>query len=272
MLKISKNVVIYSFAVLLVMLSSASFAIEPVGSDSRIRTLIYGKNDVFKISVSTGYQTVIEFEQGEKIKTISMGNSGFFKITPQKNRLFIRALQNGQLTNITVLTDRRTYQIEISSETEDESELMYVVRFYYPDSQYEELNSALGGLREGASGNIGVNDVSGAIEKSMLQSQYLNYNYSLTGPQNLSPLEVFDDGQNVYMKFNTQIMPDFRKVAFSGKEVPTNFYTQDGYYVIQGVSPIITVYFGNQHICIYNESMSVSMNPNTSMQMGGYVR
>jgi hypothetical protein len=118
---------------ILLLSSVQAKALEATGSDSRIRTMIYGQNDVFRINSTYGFQTVIEFDPAEKILTISVGNPSLFKIIPSGNRLFIKALLNGQLTNMTVVTDLRTYQIELASSTENPDDIMYVVRFLYPD-------------------------------------------------------------------------------------------------------------------------------------------
>ncbi len=112
----------------------SSLAAEIVGTDSRIRTFVYGPNDVFRVTTSYGYQTIIEFEEDEKIKTISVGNSGFFRITPMKNKIILRGLQTNQLTNATVITAKRTYQFEFSTMINTLDDVMYAVRFYYPEN------------------------------------------------------------------------------------------------------------------------------------------
>ncbi len=119
---------------LVLLLSTQAAALEEVGSDPRIKTLVYGKNDVFRINSVYGFQTVLELDPAEKIVTISVGNPNIFKIIPSQNRLFIKALQNSQITNMTIITDVRTYQIELTSNIDTENDTMYVARFVYPDS------------------------------------------------------------------------------------------------------------------------------------------
>lgn len=312
-------------ALFLAFTPSKSSALEEVGADSRIRTFIYGKNDVYRIITSFGYQTTLELESDEKIKTLSLGNSGSFKVTPKKNRIFIRTLQGGQLTNMIVITDKRTYQIELSSILDTLDEMMYVVRFYYPDSFSENLpdlpsnlGSPFGAAKAPMAQQISIPEVNinnggmmppqqpfmmpsptphnipaapqfqmpmqqqpqhspasmplnmGAPNNSMQQSLSfspkssmvfnspnaagpLNYNYSLTGPEYISPTEVYDDGIRTYMKFLAQGSPI---IKFSNSPAPVNFTKQGDYYVVDGVAPSLTVYFGNEHICIYNESIN----------------
>ena len=108
-------------------------ALQEMGADSRIKTLVYGKNDVFRVNSIYGFQTLVEFDPAEKISTISVGNPGIFKIIPSGNSLYIKALINGQITNMTVVSDLRTYQFELTSNTENPDDIMYVVRFLYPE-------------------------------------------------------------------------------------------------------------------------------------------
>jgi type IV secretion system protein VirB9 len=109
-----------------------------ITSDSRIKTYIYNPNEVYLIVVHSGFQSHIEFAKGEEIQTISMGDSYAWKITPLGNRLFIKPLERNIRTNMTILTDKRTYQFDIVArelEGQDDKDLVYVVRFYYPSKK-----------------------------------------------------------------------------------------------------------------------------------------
>ena len=283
------------FITLFLLAALPSSALEEIGSDSRIRTFVYGKNDVYRVITSYGYQTTIEFEEDAKIKTISMGNSGSFKITPQKNRIFVRALQGGQLTNLVVITDKRTYQLELSSILDSLDEMMYVVKFYYPDSfsnmgatpqmqqapgqsfsipdvtmgmnqQQQQFQMPQGSQRQPQipqAPQFGLGQSLQAGPSSMVfnapASGQLNYNYSLTGPDYLSPLEIYDDGIRTFLKFSSPQQPIFRFVSPNGSAVPVNFTQQGEYYVIDGVTNKLVAYFGSESICIYNEALNTNI-------------
>jgi type IV secretion system protein VirB9 len=67
-----------------------------------------------------------------------MGDSYAWKVTPLANRLFIKPLEKNIRTNMTILTNKRTYQFDIVArelDDEDDSDLVYVVRFYYPSKK-----------------------------------------------------------------------------------------------------------------------------------------
>jgi len=124
---------------LLVLASGNSLAFDdedlPITTDSRIKTYIYNPNEIYLLVLHSGYQSSIEFAKGEEIQTISLGDSYAWKMTPLDNRLFIKPLEKNMRTNMTIITNKRTYQFDIVSEEleiGEEKDLVYVVRFYYP--------------------------------------------------------------------------------------------------------------------------------------------
>lgn len=110
----------------------------PLTIDNRIKTYTYNENDVYKLLVNYGYQTTIEFAKNERITTISLGDNYSWKITPSSNRLFIKPMEENINTNMTIITNMRTYHFDLFSEKLSKAklkELVYVLRFFYPSEQ-----------------------------------------------------------------------------------------------------------------------------------------
>lgn len=130
-----------AIALLLSMMLGASptFAFvtgTPVPTDSRIKTFVYNANDVYRLLTHYGYQMNLEFGDDEEIQTVSVGDRSGWQITPGENRVFIRAMEDKAQTNMTVITDKRSYQFDLYSAPPGQQgwdELVYVVRFYYPE-------------------------------------------------------------------------------------------------------------------------------------------
>jgi type IV secretion system protein VirB9 len=104
-------------------------------TDSRIKTYIYNQNEVFLLVLHYGFQSHIEFGKNESIETITVGDSFAWKITPLDNRLFIKPMERNIRTNMTIITNKRTYQFDLVAkelESGDERDLVYVIRFQYP--------------------------------------------------------------------------------------------------------------------------------------------
>lgn len=113
---------------------TGAFADVPIATDSRIKTYVYNQNDVYLVLINSGFQSSIEFEKGESIKTLSLGDSYSWTLTPIGNRLFIKPMESNVRTNMTIITNLRTYQFDIASKSEEQnsSDMAYVIRFFYP--------------------------------------------------------------------------------------------------------------------------------------------
>ena len=110
----------------------------PISTDKRIKTLVYSENEIFKLLIHYGYQTNIVFSKGEVVKTVSLGDSFAWKITPIDNRLFIKPLQDMVNTNMTIITNKRTYQFDLFSKNNEgplSDDIVYVLRFFYPEEE-----------------------------------------------------------------------------------------------------------------------------------------
>ena len=107
----------------------------PITTDNRIKTYIYSPNEVYLLVLHHGFQSYIEFSKNEDIKQYILGDSYAWKITLSDNRLFIKPMESNIQTNMTVITNKRTYQFDIVArelEEGQERDLVYVMRFYYP--------------------------------------------------------------------------------------------------------------------------------------------
>ena len=132
-------IVVRNFLVLLltysVLMSNTQAVEDPLTTDSRIKTYVYSQNEVFLLVLHYGFQSHIEFGNNESIETITLGDSFAWKVTPLGNRLFIKAMERNIRTNMTIITNKRTYQFDLVAkelEDGDEKDLVYVIRFQYP--------------------------------------------------------------------------------------------------------------------------------------------
>lgn len=104
-------------------------------TDSRIKTYVYSPNEVFLLVLHYGFQSHIEFSKNETIDTITLGDSFAWKLTPLGNKLFIKPMEKNIRTNMTIITNKRTYQFDIVAKElldGEDKDLVYVVRFQYP--------------------------------------------------------------------------------------------------------------------------------------------
>jgi len=122
--------------------SGVCLADEPITTDNRIKTYVYNENEVYPLMIFYGYQTSIEFARGEELSTISIGDNYAWNVNQVGNRVFIKPLEENMHTNMTILTNKRSYQFDLFSKKADgefNKELVYVMRFYYPDPRNENV-------------------------------------------------------------------------------------------------------------------------------------
>lgn len=219
---------------------------RPVVTDSRVKTLVYNENDVYSLLTHYGYQSNIEFHPKERIQTVVLGDRINWQIIPSGRRIFIRPLEEDLHTNMTVVTTERSYQFDLRSNDggplKPDEELVYVVRFYYPEDDARNLPAVYAGQL--------------APQAVMMPSAMpaVNYRYSFTGPDALAPQKVFDDGQNTTLLLARQ--PDsITLVTPDGREVPVNTSVlPDGSTQVSLVAPRMTLRYGSETVQIFNEA------------------
>ena len=223
---------------------------RPVATDSRIRTVRYSANEVYQFLGHYSYQSAIEFEPGENIQTVSVGDSTGWMINPSGNRLFLKPIDQNALTNMTVITDKRSYLFELhAEETKDirDKNLVFSYRFIYPQSDASALD-------------FSVMESVPDIEK---EPEKFNFNYTIRGSSVIEPIRIFDDGRFTYFEFrdkNAEI-PAFFRVDVAGNEELINFRKRENYIVVERVASRFTLRRGADIICIYNESMPMPNTP-----------
>jgi type IV secretion system protein VirB9 len=236
-----------AFFYLLFAHASVAVVAAPIATDSRVRTFVYGENEVFRITAKYGYQSNIEFGPKEEVETISVGDGVAWKITPAGGRLFVKPLKENVTTNLTVVTTKRAYQFELSSEIKKEEDLVYVVRFYYPNQDFDSARQ------------FPQNKETSFESGALIDASY-NFNYSLTGPNDVAPMKVFDDGQFTFFKFagNNAVIPTFYAVDRNGVETPLITRSDGEYIIVERVLPQMTLRRGEQVVCVFNDNLIVA--------------
>lgn len=226
--------------------AAPSFALqEPrsIATDFRLRTVRYSPNEVFKFTGHYGYQSSIEFSPEETIQTVSIGDSIAWMVDPAKDRLFIKPIEQDAMTNMTVITDKRTYHFELHAmETEDiqDQSMVFVMRFVYPEDDA-----------------VGMANMQDPVPDYQGEPDKFNFNYMIQGSEMIAPIRIFDDGEFTYFEFrekNADVPAIFFVDAASNEEL-INFRTVGNFIVVERVSPIYTMRRGPYIVCVYNQNM-----------------
>jgi type IV secretion system protein VirB9 len=229
------------------LLGNYSYAVttsRPLGNESRIRVINYVPNSVIRFVGHYNFHSIIEFGQDEEIRTITMGETSGWQLNPTGNRIFLKPVSDDAVTNMTVITNRRTYFFEMHAEyasSISDSNLAFITKFMYPDGQL------------GVPNNVG-NGVASGLDLGKPTSY--NFKYKISGkPSHIEPLLVFDDGKFTYFKFrdiNSDI-PSIFLVDANQNESLINYRVTDGYIVVERVTNKFSLRSGKDVICVFNE-------------------
>lgn len=221
-------------------------------SDSRIKLLPYDEGDVYTITTKYGYQTNIVFDEREDIETISLGDRSLWQITPSGNRLFIRPMQEDVITNMTVLTNRRSYQFDLKSANLDDkkAEIIYVAKFVYENRKpaptfMPSMPPAMMPLP--------------AKPSDMKFPVSPNYNYTYSGSDALAPLQVFDNGRATFIKYESlpEPLPEVYMVDAGGKAQVVPHDVKDKMLVVNAIAGELALKYGDSGtVNIYNETLN----------------
>jgi type IV secretion system protein VirB9 len=123
---------ILAFA-LAIVLQTHGFAETAPPPDPRIQTVLYDAGRVYPIEVSSGYTLMIALGAGEHVETMAVGDSSAWQVTANKrgDAIFIKRIHQGVNTNLTVVTDTRTYAFELFGTTLYRPTPL-IMRFSYP--------------------------------------------------------------------------------------------------------------------------------------------
>jgi type IV secretion system protein VirB9 len=223
-----------------------------LGTEKKFRIYVYNPNDVYRYIGHYSYQGFIEFDTGETISTISMGDQSLWLFEHLGNRLFLKPVADNADTNMTVITSKRIYQFELTAKEAkgiDDKDLIFVVKFVYPDEKDKNI-------LEFPKAQI-------SDEPDMRDLSIYNFNYELTGEPSIAPVKVFDNGEFTYFQFpkKSSDLPAIFSVDSSGFESLVNFRAAGDYLIVERVSAQFTLRNGNDIVCVYNNSLMRSGRP-----------
>lgn len=222
----------------------------PITTDSRIKTFVYNENDVFSVLTHYGYQSNVEFGRGESVVTVSVGDRVAWQIIPSGRRLFIKALEENAHTNMTVVTNKRAYQFDLRASGKEplhpSEELVYVVRFFYPEEQSAVMPSAHSVMPVAASQPV------------YESAAALNYYYTYAGPDQVAPIKIYDDGRATYFRFNNpNAAPQFYVIGLDGSEQPVQAMREaNGDISVAMIAPRFSVKQQGTTVSVFNERFS----------------
>ncbi|MBN8809648.1 MAG: TrbG/VirB9 family P-type conjugative transfer protein [Sphingomonas sp.] len=183
--------------------------LPPIPTDPRIQVVNFVPDQIIPVRVTSGYQMMVEFAADEHIENVALGDGTGWQAVPDKrgDRLFLKT-DGGATTNLTVVTDARTYLFELSSASGGAP--VYMMRFAYTPATEAAAST---------------------------DEQQVDGRFKLTGAREIRPSAIHDDGAKTYIIWPPErAMPATFLIDGAGRETLANGAMRDGRYVIDGIA------------------------------------
>lgn len=237
--------------------AQADWLPAPGHGDPRIRVAPYSSNRVYRLYGYVGYQLDIEFARGERFKGLAAGDMEGIAFKADGRHLFIKPRVAHLRTNLTVLTNRRSYEFDYSvsptAPNEAVRQVIYALRFSYPR---RSSTATVSNARQ---------RIAAALARGPTMPR--NYDYWYCGNPSLKPAAVWDNGVQTWIRFGArQALPAIFVLGADGSESLLNFSVHRGDVVVQRVVKRLVLRRGKLKGCIVNEAFrtgGVQLNSRT---------
>lgn len=182
----------------------------PGEGDPHIQTVVYDPLEVVALRVASGYAVTVRFSPEERIETVSVGDPGNWQVQANRraDNLVVKPIGAGLPTNLTVITDQRSYSFALYGSSTAGDLQPFLVTFSYP-------------LPPAAPAEAKVSEEG---------------RYRFRGERKLWPTILTGDGAFTSLLWPTDIsMPAVYKQDARGQLSLVNGAMRDGAYVIEGV-------------------------------------
>lgn len=214
--------------------------------DVRLASRLYNADEVVRIDGRAGVQATIAFDENEHIENVAIGDSNSWQVTPNKraNLLFVKPLDARARTNLTVVTDRRSYFFDLVASPA--AKPLYLLRFTYPaESKPAPAQAAAIALT--------AEEAQAARGERPIDPASLNHAWRARGKAKLLPSRIYDDGSTTYLAWPAGTpVPAILVKNEKGEEGPVNFAVRNDVIAIDGVPELIVLRSGKDSATLEN--------------------
>jgi type IV secretion system protein VirB9 len=223
--------------------------------DNRLQTLVYDENAVVTIEGKVKVQTTIKFAPDEMIENVAIGDSAAWQVQPNKAQtiLFVKPLEPAARTNMTVVTDKRTYLFDLVASPRNSA--LYVLQFRYPELEKAAEEARLAAAAEAEAQALRAAAAPDPADPATAAADPAKFNFAwaTAGTAELLPTRAYDDGDAVFLTWPAGTpIPAILITNAEGDEGPVNYTTRGDTVVVEGVPPQIILRSGRDVATLTN--------------------
>jgi type IV secretion system protein VirB9 len=185
----------------------------PAGGDPMHQSVAYAEGQTVVLEASPGFELTVELDPREQIKSAAAGDRTSWQISApsQANQFFVRPSPGAASTNLTVVTNRRTYYFLLAALPQMTASNALSVRFTYQQQ-------------------------AASVQTSDAQAKRISGSYRVRGAAPIRPSLIWDDGEKTFLDWPEGVeAPAIFAIDSSGAESLVNVYYRDGRFVIDAI-------------------------------------
>lgn len=228
--------------------SHAEVAPIAMPGDTRLVTFTYDPHNTYQLLTRPKSVTDVAFHSGERIKALALGDTVQWEVakTADGQHLFIKPKFENITTSATIVTDKRTYQLLLTSNSL-QGKWYQRVTWEYPELiVFEQQQQAEVQEKKDAEDKR----LSSQVVANNFSIEDLNWNYQITGDAPFKPVGVFDNGKFTYIRLpaNVQELPALFLVSPDSEAELVNYTVQGQYLVVQRLVESILLKIGKREV------------------------
>jgi type IV secretion system protein VirB9 len=211
--------------------------------DPRLRVVDYRPTLILPLTVFVGYHVHFEFAPGEYFVNLGAGDTSSLDVGAEGNHLLLKPKQPNGGTNLTILTNRRTYFIDYRalSRPPHGDEAVYSIVFRYPDAAQPVVAATQDPAADGLLG---------------APRPQLNGDYWYCGSPSLRPIAAVDDGLQLRLSFPPHAaLPAVYAQESDGEESLVNTHVEDDAVVVHRLAVRLVLRRGREVGCVVDRSV-----------------
>jgi P-type conjugative transfer protein VirB9 len=217
--------------------------------ENRIVKYTYSPEVIFRILTLPSLHTHIELGEDEGLKENPMvGDSIQWRVSGGPRNIYVKPIREGIETSLTIVTNKRTYQIQLISGDKQTSSVYQKVSFDYPEKEAEiKLRSDT----EAADLKTEETRLKKQVLAPAIDPASLNFNYEIVGEAPFKPQSVYTNGVFTYIRLpSIQDMPAVFLLDEANQPSLINYKTSDNMIIVERVASKLLLKIGTSEIRI----------------------
>jgi len=223
-------------------------------ADPRLVTHVFDESQVYTVNGKVKVQTTIKFAPDESIQNVAIGDSSAWQVQPNQAQtlLFVKPLAVSARTNMTVVTNRRTYLFDLVASPRNAP--LYVLQFRYPELEQAAAEAALAAAEQAERDRANALELEAARDPfAVVDPANLNFEWAGAGDTELLPSRTYDNGEVVFLTWTSDAeIPAILGINPEGEEGPLNFAVRGNTIVLSDMPAQIVLRKGKARATLTN--------------------